>query len=310
MSGPGAIGALLGAAVGIGLLLTMVRLPVMRRPSLADRVAPFVAPRPGPPTHAAATPLPLLGSLLSPTVQTAARWLERHLGGGDVVARRLRAAGSTTSVDQYRAEQVLLATVGVLAGVALGVILLFNGSLSSPIPLVGLVLALGVGGILLRDAVLSAAIRRREELMLAELPTVADLLALSVAAGEGPVASLRRVCEVGQGELTAELRYSLADTQSGASLVDALDATAARSTLPALQRFVDGIAVALERGTPLADVLRAQAADVRDARKRALMETGGRKEVLMLVPVVFLVLPVTVLFALFPGIAQFSAIVG
>jgi tight adherence protein C len=59
--------------------------------------------------------------------------------------------------------------------------------------------------------------------------------------------------------------------------------------------------IAIERGTPLADVLRAQAVDVREAGKRALLESGGRKEIAMMVPVVFLILPVTVLFALFPG---------
>ena len=50
-----------------------------------------------------------------------------------------------------------------------------------------------------------------------------------------------------------------------------------------MTRFVDGIAVAVERGTPLADVLRSQAADAREVRKRTLMEIGGRKEILMLV---------------------------
>ncbi|HEY5199355.1 MAG TPA: type II secretion system F family protein, partial [Acidothermaceae bacterium] len=65
--------------------------------------------------------------------------------------------------------------------------------------------------------------------------------------------------------------------------------------------FVDGVAVAVERGTPLADVLRAQAVDVREASKRALLESGGKKEVAMMVPVVFFILPVTMLFALFPG---------
>jgi tight adherence protein C len=89
--------------------------------------------------------------------------------------------------------------------------------------------------------------------------------------------------------------------RAGTPLTAALDALAARSSLPVLSRFVDGMAVAVERGTPLADVLRAQAVDVREAGKRALLETGGRKEVAMMVPVVFLILPVTVLFALFPG---------
>ena len=67
------------------------------------------------------------------------------------------------------------------------------------------------------------------------------------------------------------------------------------------------MAIAVERGTPLADVLRAQAVDVREAGKRALLEAGGRKEIAMMVPVVFLVLPVTVLFALFPGLLSASA---
>jgi tight adherence protein C len=69
-----------------------------------------------------------------------------------------------------------------------------------------------------------------------------------------------------------------------------------------LRRFVDGIVVAVERGTPLADVLRAQAQDVREDGRRTLMEQGGRKEILMMVPIVFLTLPVTVLFAIYPGV--------
>jgi hypothetical protein len=50
-------------------------------------------------------------------------------------------------------------------------------------------------------------------------------------------------------------------------------------TGPHSHHFVDGVVVALERGTTLADVLRAQAADVREARKRNLLEIGGRKEI-------------------------------
>ena len=43
-----------------------------------------------------------------------------------------------------------------------------------------------------------------------------------------------------------------------------------------------------------------------DMGKRALMEAGGRKEIAMMIPVVFLVLPVTIVFALFPGLANLS----
>jgi tight adherence protein C len=86
-------------------------------------------------------------------------------------------------------------------------------------------------------------------------------------------------------------------------LTDALTGLANRTTLPSLARFVDGIVVAVDRGTPLAEVLRAQAQDVRELTRRQLMEAGGRREIGMMVPVVFLVLPVTVLFAVYPGLA-------
>jgi len=88
---------------------------------------------------------------------------------------------------------------------------------------------------------------------------------------------------------------------AGANLPTALQGLADRTGLVSLARFVDGIVVAVERGTPLAEVLRGQAQDVRDAGRRAVMESGGKKEIAMMVPVVFLVLPVTVLFAIFPG---------
>ena len=63
----------------------------------------------------------------------------------------------------------------------------------------------------------------------------------------------------------------------GASLV-ALEGMAARTSLVDLRRFVDGIVISVERGTPLADVLRAQAVDVREAGRRRCSSraVGGR----------------------------------
>ena len=40
---------------------------------------------------------------------------------------------------------------------------------------------------------------------------------------------------------------------------------------------------------------------MREAGKRQLLESAGRREIGMMVPVVFLVLPITIVFALFPG---------
>src|SRR4029079_7196765 len=86
--------------------------------------------------------------------------------------------------------------------------------------------------------------------------------------------------------LVEELARVLADSRTGVPIVTALDGLARRTGLAVVARFAEGLAVALSRGTPLVDVLAAQAADVREAAKRALIETGARKEVLMMVPVI------------------------
>ena len=130
---------------------------------------------------------------------------------------------------------------------------------------------------------------------------VADLLALAVAAGESPVAGLERIMRVCNGHLSHELGQVLADIRTGTPMASAFDRLAARTGVSSIARFAEGLAIAVERGTPLVDVLHAQAADVRESGRRELMEVGGRKEVAMMIPVVFLILPVTVVFAFFPG---------
>jgi tight adherence protein C len=137
--------------------------------------------------------------------------------------------------------------------------------------------------------------------MLTELPAVADLLSLAVAAGESPLGAVQRVAREGSSPLRVELRRVVADTRAGVPLVHALDAFAARTSVSPLARFLDGLVVAVERGTPLAELLRSQAADVREAAKRELIESGGRKEITMMIPVVFLTLPTVVLFAAYPA---------
>jgi len=165
-----------------------------------------------------------------------------------------------------------------------------------------LCLLLTTMGVLARDRQLTKQVSNREKAMLAEFPTIAELLALAVTAGEGAVGAMERVCRTSRGELARELRKVLDDSRSGSSLVLAFEGVAARTSLPALARFVDGMSIAVERGTPLADVLRAQAIDVREEGKRFLLESAGKREIGMLVPVVFFVLPLTIVFALFPGL--------
>jgi tight adherence protein C len=138
--------------------------------------------------------------------------------------------------------------------------------------------------------------------MISELPTVADIFALAVSAGEGAPAALERIARIGSGVLAEEFRGVVGEVRTGTPVAGALHSLAERTGVAALSRFALGVAIAIERGTPLADVLHAQALDVREAGRRKLIEEGGRREIAMMVPVIFLLLPVTVVFAVFPGI--------
>ncbi|GAA6527286.1 type II secretion system F family protein [Intrasporangium sp. DVR] len=300
-----------GAAVGVaflaGMALIVAGLPIRRRATLHERLAPYLRDAPLPSrllNTAPANPTVLgLGELLAPYLRRLGDGLERMLGGGPSVARRQLRAGRAADVERFRAEQVVWAAVGAVAGlVGTGLTTLSKRGFSVPLLVALTVIGAGLGAVA-RDYALSHAARRREQRMLAEFPTVAELLALAVSAGEGATGALERVCRLSHGQLADELRRCLADARAGANLPTALQGLADRTGLPSLSRFVDGIVVAVQRGTPLAEVLRAQAQDVREDGRRALMEQGGKREIVMMVPVVFLILPVTVLFAIYPGLS-------
>jgi tight adherence protein C len=233
---------------------------------------------------------------------------DRVLGGGESVRRRLAVLGDGRTVLDVRVEQLAYGAVGlVLGGLSGAALTVATGR--SPVALLPAV-AGGLAGALGRDVALTRRVRRKQAAVLAEFPVVAELLALAVTAGEGPVGALDRVCRLTGGVLATDLGAALARVRAGAPLAAALEELRDRAGVPVLARFVDGVLVALERGTPLADVLRAQAVDVREAGRRALIEAGGRAEIAMLVPVVFGILPTTVLFALYPGLVAVSALTG
>jgi tight adherence protein C len=302
----GLLGGVLGAVMAVGALMIGDRLLANRRPTLESRVAPYIRDVPtmamhwipAPPSD---RPTSAAMALAEPVLRRAADRLERVLGGRESVRRRLQRSGSPLTVEQFRLSQVVWGLGGCAAAMVVGVL----GPAREPgrvLPWVLLCAGSGLAAVLARDTMLSRQVAAREQQILAEFPVVADLLALAVAAGEGPVAALGRVVATCRGALPDELAIVLAQSRTGTPITAALDGLASRTGLAVVSRFAEGFAVAIERGTPLVDVLTAQTADVREAAKRSLIETGARKEVAMMVPVVFFILPVTLLFAFFPGV--------
>lgn len=299
-----------GVALGTGLWTIVSILPRLARPRLANRVAPYLVDV----SEGArlfvrqweSSPLPVFGSILGPFLGNARDVAVRILGGSAVIGSRLRQVGSTMTVDAFRARQLTWA----IAGVAIGTIASITAAsitvaqrTSLPIVVHIVVVAMfGVGGFIARDYLLQRSAKSRLTRIASELPIVLEFLTLSLSAGEGILDSFRRVGTKSKGELAGELGRVVAEVHSGSPLAESLQRLADDIRMPELTRCIDQILGALERGTPLAEVLRAQAQDAREQSKRTLLEIAGKKEVAMMFPLVFLILPVTIIFAIFPGI--------
>jgi tight adherence protein C len=310
---PATLGAALGLLFAAGVVIAVRAAPPMRPIRLVDRMAPYLGDALAPsgllaPPSARSAPFLVARRLFGPTLAELVSLVDRLVGGRASVRRRLDGLSTGMTVEEFRIEQVLWGTGGTLVvGGAAALAGLAAGSLNPVLVLLAGAAGL-IAGVLARDWRLSRQLSAREAAMLAEFPVFADLLALSVVAGEAPTDALARACRLTHGELARDLDRALGRARTGTPLTSALTAVADTTTLEPFARFVQGLVVGIERGTPLADVLRAQAVDVRELRKRALLEAGGRKEISMMVPVVFLILPVTVLFALYPGLLTLTSL--
>ncbi|WP_374311926.1 type II secretion system F family protein [Microbacterium sp.] len=288
----------LGSALGAGVCLTLSRAPRWGAPSLARRIAPYVRDV----TDPLGTGLPVAAAPpdVSFTWRAAQRRFAGLLGGEASVTRRLRQAGRSTDAAAFRGRQLAWAIAGLALGGVIVVVAVMLGRAPTSTALLPPLCA--VVAVLCGDAWLSHAARARVTRIQEELPTVLEFVALCLSAGEGILDSLRRVSDIGAGELTGELRGVVVAVGTGTPLPEALGKLSDRLQIPALSRAIDQVAAAIERGAPLSHVLHSQALDAREDAKRTLIERAGRKEIYMLVPLVFLILPLSVLFAVFPGV--------
>lgn len=230
-----------------------------------------------------------------------AQALERFLPDGDL-ATRLAGAGRSPDAVAARSEQAVCALVGVAVGLGLDLLVLVTGRSLGPILGCALPGTAAVAGAMAWDRRLTRDVHRRRAEAAAEFPTVADLLCLSVTAGENLRGALEVVAASSPGPLGYEITGALRDARTGVPLAEALTVRAVSLGEPGFERFVRAVLAASERGVAVADALRSMAADARDGERVALVEAAGRKQVTMLVPVVALILPVALLFAFFPGV--------
>lgn len=295
---------LIAVAGAGGLLLLASGLPVFDTGRLRRRIEPYLGGLHGRPSRL--TERPRSYNPFTSRLEARLRpWAERDHD----LDLRLQAAGSSLSPEAFRLRQfswamTFFAGIGtlVLLGAGAGVAL----EPAAVAVLAGLAFA---GGFLGRDWWLTRETMRRHEGMQEELPTAIDLVTLSIMAGESVTSAWARVARVLETGIGVEFARVVTDVRAGAPVIEALESMSRRLPDPGVGRFVDAVCTGIEKGAPLSDVLRAQADDGRELQRRRLLELGGRREVLMLVPVVFLIMPVVVVFALYPGLVSLDLLV-
>jgi tight adherence protein C len=296
-----------GLALGLGLwsVLSAVWAGVGQQ-TMAERIAPYlrdVSSTAREITRPLVTdPLVIAGYVLTPTARAWVTRIDRMLGGSDTQRPTFLATGRIENFAAFRHHRALRAVIsagvgsvagalaagvapwGMMAGVALGAV-------------VGAVAAIGV-----IDYHLRKQARVRAERVSEEFPTVIELLGLALAAGDSLPRALARVSRKAHGELGKEWARVMTQVDLGAPLAETLRASAQRVASERVVAFVEHLAQALDRGAPLAEVVAAHTVDAKADYSRGLVEKAGKAEVRMLVPMVLLILPVTVIFAVYPGI--------
>lgn len=135
-----------------------------------------------------------------------------------------------------------------------------------------------------------------------ELPEILDLLSVSLSSGEGIYRAFSEVAPRAKGVLPAELQKILKAVDLGAPLATEIEKLPNSLPHQLFSELANKISMSLTRGTPLASMLTELSQSARSEIRIRLIRQAGKNETRMLIPLVFLILPVTVLFAVYPSL--------
>ena len=148
-------------------------------------------------------------------------------------------------------------------------------------------------------------IKRRAQLD-AEFPALLEMLTLSISAGQTPLNAMAAIAARSDCELAKEFGVVTKDVIAGAPFHIALDSMGRRIKSVTIRRFIDAMITAMLRGAPIVDLLQRHAQESRTAHRNQIMAAAGKAEISMMIPVVFLILPVSMLFALWPSLSNLN----
>jgi tight adherence protein C len=144
-------------------------------------------------------------------------------------------------------------------------------------------------------------LHRQQERADQELPSIVEMFSILVSAGESPASALMKISGVARGVFPAQIQKITQNLQNGGNLKSSLEDLSLQSDSLSIRRFCDSLIISIERGTSLSDVLSRQVEEIRSGQKANLLRQAGKVEIALMIPVVFVILPISILFALWPS---------
>jgi tight adherence protein C len=279
------------------VLLVMALMP-QRRTALQARLAPYGA-RPAP-ARERLLATSIVERVLAPSALSLIR-LAGVFAPSTIRAKaaaELAAAGDPMTVEQYLA----LRTAAMIGAPLLYWVYATRTDKASE-----LMTVVFMGVLFLAGSRLSSwLVRKKRDKRVTEvqraLPSALDLITISMEAGLSFDSGLAKVVEKTKGTLSDEFGRVLTEMQMGKVRRDALRDMAKRVNTRDVTSFVASIVQADQMGMSLGPVMRAQSDDVRLRRRQRAEETAMKAPIKMLFPLMFCILPSTILVVLGPGL--------
>ncbi|MEO5679671.1 MAG: type II secretion system F family protein [Acidimicrobiales bacterium] len=267
-----------GLVVWVGAALVLSSTRWFARAPLVERLRPFGSA----PGAAASRPGLLSVESFRDVLRPAAAALGELLGrltGGEDLATRLTRIHSPVDASAFRVRQVGRAGAGLLMGVAA------TAALRPPAPIAGLlILGLPALAFLLTEHALQRASTDRQRRLAAELPVIAEQLAMLLASGWSTGGALQRVAERGTGVTAGDLRVVVGRVRQGLGQEAALREWRDIADVRAVDRLV--AVLALQRATTdLGRLLADEAKAIRQDHHRRLIEQLETREQQVWIPV-------------------------
>ncbi len=167
-----------------------------------------------------------------------------------------------------------------------------------------------VVGFFVPDVLIAHRAEARQGEIRRTLPEALDLMAIAVQAGTGLEQAVELVARRLPGALGEELHRMLQEVQLGASRREALNHLRDRTEVPELSTFALSLAQADALGSPLGEVLRVQAQEMRMLRRQRARETAAKVPVKLLFPLLVCIFPALGIVVIGPAIISIMGAFG